>query len=505
MRSLLVGAILLLPPLASASAQAAPLSGLDQYVERAIAQWEVPGLAIAVVKDGRVVHSRGYGVLTLGKPERVNENTIFGIGSTTKAFTSAALAMLVDEGKVRWDDKVVDHLKDFRLYDSYASANITIRDLLSHTSGLAAGDRMWYNRRFDRAEVVRRVRYQEPVSSFRQEYHYSNTMFTAAGLVVDAASGRSWDDFIKERIFRPLGMTRSSTTVIGLESVDNVATLHTAGTGKPVVIPRWNQDNIGPAGSINSSVVDLAKWVRLQLARGTFDGRSLISPARFNDMHNAQTVIRGAGTSVEEPAQFSAYGLGWQLRDYHGRKLVSHGGGGAGVSAQVALVPQENLGVVVLTNLDYHSLPIALVYHVIDQYLGLPSRDWSARYLANRDSSAQRTARAEQQARAARARNTKPSLALDAYVGKYWHPYYDTVTVRREGDQLRLRFVDVLEGPLEHWQYDAFRADWTHPRFRSVFVNFEIGLTGDVRAIRIPADFEGATVEFTKLPNSPRR
>jgi len=487
-----VGGLVILTSLAArpsaALAQLVPRRGLDRYLETAIAAWKVPGLAIAVVKDHRVVHARGYGVLKLGEARHVDANTIFGIGSTTKAFTAAAAAMLVDEGRLNWDDRVIDHLKDFRLYDPYATANITVRDLLSHMSGLPSGDRMWYNRSFDRAEVVRRVRYLPLARSLRQQFGYSNTMYTAAGLVVEAVSGLTWDNFLRQRIFEPLGMSRTSTTIVGLDRAENVASSYTSVDGSPAEIPQWNQDNIGPAGSINSTVTDLAQWIRLQLGNGTYNGRSLIRPERIREMQESQSVIRGGGPSVEPAPEFNTYGFGWFLRDYQGRKLVSHGGGGNGVSAQVALVPEEQLGMAILTNMDGQLLPLALVYQVIDAFLKLPDHDWSARFLAQRDSGLARARRAEQQLVSARVPETKPSLPLDAYTGTYWHPYYDSATVWRQGDHLYLRFVTAMVGPLEHWQFDTFRAHWEHPRWGKNLVTFLLDPNGDVDALRIPAE-----------------
>lgn len=504
MRAIVVMGIPLSLAASALGAQDATLAGLDQQIETAIARWEVPALAIAIVKDGRVVYAKGFGVLTTGRPERATAETIFGAGSTTKAFTAAALAMLVDEGKLRWDDRVIDHLKWFRLYDPYATANITIRDLLSHMSGVPAGDRMWYNHQFDRAEVVRRVRYQQPTLSFRQQYGYSNTMYTAAGLVVEAVTGKTWDAFIRERIFAPLGMRRSTTSIVGLEAMGNVATLHSARvTGKAVPFPRWNQDNIGPAGSINSTVVDMAQWVRLQLGRGRYEGRTLVSPARVAEMHSSQSVVRGGGGG-EDAALFSAYGFGWQLRDYHGRKLVSHGGGGHGVAAEVALVPDENLGIVILTNADGPSLSSALKFDVLDRLLGLPAQNRTERNLASRDSALARSARVERQLDSARARGTRPTLPLDAYVGTYWHPYYDSAKVVREGDHLRFRFVNEIDGPLEHWQYDTFRGHWTHPRYGTNFISFLIGADARVSAVRVPVEWDTTlVVDYVKV--APRR
>jgi hypothetical protein len=315
-------------------------------------------------------------------------------------------------------------------------------------------------------------------------------MYTAAGLVVEAISGQTWDEFLKKRIFDPLGMNRTTTTIAGIERLGNVSSPYTSVDGKPAAIPRWNQDNIGPAGSINSTANDYAQWIRLQLGNGSYGGRKLISPERMREMHEAQTVIRGPTSPVEPPTMFNTYGLGWFVREYQGRKLVSHGGGGHGVTALVALMPQEKLGIAVLTNMDGQSLPTALVYQILDAYLKVPDRDWSKRYLADRDSSLVRTRRQQQEVVAARVQGTKPTLSLDGYVGTYWHPYYDSATVWRKGEQLYFRFVSDMQGPLEHWHYDTFRANWEHPRYGKNFVTFRLKTNGEVDAIRVPAEWD---------------
>ncbi len=496
----IVVAVSLGQPAGPALAQSAPLQNLDDYVERAVADWNVPALSIAVVKDDRVVFARGYGVLDLEGRQGTDEHTIFGVGSTTKAYTAAALGMLVDEGRLDWDDRVIDHLPDFRLHDTYATANITVRDLLSHTSGLSRGDRMWYTRDFDRAEVVRRVRYQEPTWTLREQYGYSNTMFTAAGLVLEAITGQTWDDFVRNRIFEPLGMTRTSTTIVGLDRVPNVARQYTSVAGRPAAIPYWNQDNIGPAGSINSTAADMAQWVRLQLADGSFGGRSLVAPERIHEMHSAQTVVRSARSDEDPPVNFDAYGLGWRLRDYEGRKLVHHGGGGHGVSALVGLVPEEDLGIVVLSNMDGSNLPMALIYHVVDQYIGTTDRDWSRQFLEERDSSLARAARNEQRLADERVRNTAPSLPLEAYTGTYRHPFYGDADAWIEDGQLHFRFVSDIEGPLEHWHFDTFRAHWEHPRYGKNFLTFLLDASGKVDRVRFPPEWDTSYLaEFEKV------
>jgi len=367
-----------------AAAQPGPLRGLDDYVTRALAAWEAPAIAVAVVRNDSVVHARGYGVRERGRPEPATAQTVFAIGSTSKAFTSALLGMLVDQGRVAWDDPVTRHLPGFQLFDPYVTREITIRDLLTHRSGLARGDRLWAGSGMSREAVLRRVRFLEPSWSFRSTYGYQNIMFLAAGELAGRVLGTSWDAAIAERIFTPLGMRRSVTSVGPLKGMDDVATPHERFDGRVTPVEWLDIDNIGPAGSINSSVADMAQWIRLQLGLGTVAGRKLIDSATVREMHTLQMPIRPSQTDEKlwPESHLMGYGLAWSLRDYRGVKIVSHGGAIRGMRAWVALVPERRLGVVVLTNLAESPLPTALGMRVIDQHLGAPVKDWSGLYLA---------------------------------------------------------------------------------------------------------------------------
>ena len=359
--------------------QDAPLNGFDDYVNKALREWEVPGLAIAIVKDDRIVLAKGYGVRKLGDPTPVNERTLFAIGSSSKAFTAAAIAMLVDEGKVKWDDPVTKYLPGFELYDPYVTRELTVRDLLSHRSGLERGDLLWYGSEYDRDEILRRTRYLKPTWSLRSTFGYQNLMFLAAGQLIAKVSGKSWDEFIRQRIFVPLSMTASNTSIKDFKNCDNVSSPHGKFEDKIEAIPWRNIDNIAPAGSINSSVVDMAQWVRLQLAQGEYQKQRLLSSGAAKEMQTSQTVIRAEPPfSLFYPeAHFLNYGLGWFLHDYKGRKVVEHGGAIDGMRAQVAMLPEEKLGLVILTNMDGTILPLALMFRIFDAYLGAPQRDWS--------------------------------------------------------------------------------------------------------------------------------
>ncbi|HEV2765251.1 MAG TPA: serine hydrolase [Pyrinomonadaceae bacterium] len=501
-------------PHARAQQQDARLQEIDAYASKAGRDWRVPGFAIAVVKDDRVVFAKGYGVRKLGESAPVDERTLFAIASNTKAFTAAALAVLVDEGKLSWDDPVTRHLPGFQLYDPFVTRELTVRDLLSHRSGLATfgGDLLWYESTYGRDEILRRVRFLRPTTSFRAAYGYQNIMFLAAGEIVPAVTGRSWDDFIKERFFTPLGMTSSTTSVRAFRPTDNVATPHNEHEGRLRVIRYDVVDNAGGAAAINSSVSDMARWLRLQLGRGAFEGRRIFSPARSREMWTPHTVVPfGEQSERFNPSRhFYTYGLGWFLSDYHGRKVASHGGGLDGMISQVALMPEENLGVVVLSNSET-PLPTALVNKIFDVFLGVPARDWSADYLAQREKSRAEQQAAEKRAEEARINNTKPSLPLREYAGSYGGQMYGEARVVEEDGKLVLRLAPApnFVGDLEHWHFDTFRVRWregiVYP-FPRGFVTFTLDRRGRVDEMKIDVpnpDFDFKELEFKRLRQPP--
>jgi CubicO group peptidase (beta-lactamase class C family) len=471
-----------------------PLQGLDEYINKARADWEVPGLAIAIVKDDKVIFAKGYGVRKLGDPAPVNERTLFAIGSAGKAFTAAALALLVDEGKIKWDDPVTKRLKGFELYDPYITREITIRDLLSHRTGFDRGELLWYGSNLDRDEILRRIRYQKPTYSFRSTFTYNNIMLMAAGQIIPAVTGKSWDDFVKERIFTPLGMTASNTSVTAFKGLDNVATPH-ARLGDIVQAIQWrNVDNIAPAGSINSNALDLAQWIRLQLGEGVYGNKKLISPDAVKETHKPQMIIpynpQTPGTTLD--AHFTSYGFGWFLHDYHGRKIVQHGGAIDGMSALVAMMPEEKIGVAVLSNLQGNQLPWALMYRVFDAYLGLPPQDRSATMLAAMKNLQERAKAAAKKIEDERVKGAKPSLPLEQYAGSYKDEMYGEATVTQEEGKLVFHYSPAFTGELEHWHYDTFRVKWPNPTITESLVTFTLNAQGKVEEIKVPgmADFK---------------
>lgn len=465
MRNRLALALLFAAPL-GAQAQAArdPARELDAYVTRAVKDWNVAGFAIAVVHNGRLVFAKGYGLREVGKPEPVDTQTIFAVASTTKAMTAAALGMLVDEGKVRWDDPVIKHLPGFQMVDPYATREVTVRDLLTHRAGLPNADYLWTAGDNSRDEVVRRVRFLPPSYSLRGGYAYHNVMYTVAGEVVEAASGMSWDDFVRTRIFEPLGMARSVTTLAAAETRDNRAAPHWPAGDTLRVISNSLADGIGPAGSVWSSVADMSRWVKFLLDTGRVNGRALMRPQTWAELFRPQHILPGGGQGspivrLTRP-HFRTYGLGWFQQDYQGRQVDFHTGSLNGMIAMNGLIREAGLGVYMLGNTDHAELRHALMFKVFDLYLGLPARDWSAELLAVYRADEARADSMSRRNAPQRIEGTRPSLPIEQYAGTYTDSLYGSVTVSVEEGALRLRRSAAQAGTLEHWQFDAFRVRW---------------------------------------------
>jgi CubicO group peptidase (beta-lactamase class C family) len=487
---LLLVATMVLP---AAAAQPAPLDGLDAYIEAGMAEWQIPGLAIAVVKDDEVVFARGYGVRELGRPERVDEHTLFGVASTTKAMTAAALAMLVDEDRLTWDTRVVDVMPEFRLSDPWVTQQVTVRDLLAHRVGVGriTGNRIQFMTHRPRAEIIYRMRYHDFEQPFRQGFVYSNVMYSVAGELIPAVTGQGWDAFLAERIFRPLGMTRSNTSITQIASGENAAWPHQEIDGVVATIPRRNFDNVGPSASVNTSAVEMAQWMRMQLGEpGVFEGRRLVSETQMREMRQAQNALPIADLFT---GSLSAYGFGWQLRQHRGHAIAAHSGATDGMNTNLILVPGENLGVVVMTN-TFNSFMVALANEVVDRYIGeAGTTDWAALVRAGYAPTYQAAQARRAAIEAARVPGTSPTLPLARYAGFYADSLYDRVEVRLEDGRLALHFWDdeTLVADLEHWHHDTFRAVWRNPAQREKFVWFDLDPDGAPGTLN---------VEFTLRP-----
>lgn len=442
------------------NAQSAKSDDLDAYISKAVKDWNVPGLAISVVKDGQVVFAKGYGVRELGQPELVNEHTLFAIGSTTKALTAAALGMLVDEKKIRWDDPVTKYLPDFQLYDPYVTREVTVRDLLTHRAGLGNADFLWYEQENSRKEILFRLRYLKPQTSMRSHFTYQNIMYVAAGEIVAAVSGISWEDFVRQRIFEPLGMADTVPLLAGTKRRPNVASPHSFIDGKVRVIRNASVDAVAPAGSVWSSVHDMARWMIFILKEG--DKESLLTESTRKELFSPQFIVGKQAfypTAQLTKPHWTTYSLGWFQHDYNGRAVDFHTGSIDGMVAIIGLIRDERLGVYVLANLDHAEVRHALMYRVFDLYGEKPLRDWSTEfqklYAERIDERESRRKKTEEE----RVPDTHPSLSLDKYAGTYSDPLYGTVEIAYDG-KLMLRYGKGFAEKLEHWHYDTFRAHW---------------------------------------------
>lgn len=492
MRSLLV--LSLLTPAALAAQRPDPrAASFDAYVSQAVKDWGAVGLAIAVVKDGRVVFARGYGVRQLGQPAPVDTATLFAIGSTTKAMTAAALGMLVDEGKVRWDDPVTRYLPDFQLADPWVTRNLTVRDLLTHRAGLGNADVLWYETDLSPEEVLRRARFIPMAYSMRSSFIYQNIMYAAAGAVVASASGMSWHDFIRTRIFAPLGMTGAVTTLTEAAGRDNVAAPHDRINDTVQVIRNASVDAVAPAGSIWAGVADMARWMAFMADSGRVDGRRLLGRGTWNELVKPQTLVPPSGfypsAQLTRP-HWVSYGLGWFQQDYAGKKLDFHTGSIDGMVAIAGMIPDDRFAVYVLGNLDHVEIRHALMLKAIDHWLGTGARDWSAELLGVYRGIRARTDSAMAAAVRARVPGTSPSLPLERYAGTYADSLYGSVEIRLDNGGLRLIASSRLDAVLTHWHYDTFRGDWNR-RWQGPFLA-TFGLDAQGRPDRL--ELQGTTL-----------
>ena len=482
----------------------AQLQDFDAYVESVRRQFDVPGIAVAIVKDGEVVLERGYGVRELGKPGKVDAHTMFAIASNTKAITAAALSMLADEGKLSLDDRVIDHLPWFQMSDGYVTREMRVRDLLAHRSGLGlgAGDLLyWPDSDYSTEEVARRLRHVPLTGSFRGQYAYDNILYGVAQLVVEKASGQSYESFLRTRILEPLGMDETRFNARALRPGDNFAWGHykTRFTGPLAVSPQSSWPNLSGAAGLYSSVHDMSKWMRLQLDGGVIggtdgSGKRLFSEKRQQAMWSVITPMNVPKPAVpalaEATPNFLGYGEGWNLSDYRGEKLVWHTGGWPGMVSRLTLVPEHKLGVIVLTSGELGGAFNAVTLRALDAYLGAPKTDWSAAYGAALAKQRGDADTSWQKHLAARDATSKPSLPLQKYAGTYRDPWYGDVTLTQEGGKLVMRFTRTrsLVGTLEHWQHDTFIVRWHEGWLNAdAFVTFALTPDAAVREVRMEA------------------
>jgi CubicO group peptidase (beta-lactamase class C family) len=459
---------------------------LEKSIENARQQWSVPGMSVAVVYKGETYFSKGFGIKKEGFTDKVDAQSQYAIASNTKAFVSAALATLVMEQKIQWDDPVRKHLPDFAMYDPYVSEHVTVRDLLCHRTGLGtfSGDVIWYKSERPASEVVQKVAFVPQDYEFRGGYGYSNLMFITAGEVIKAVTGKPWDEYVSETFFAPLGMKETVTSVDDLD--DNNAQPHKPVGDENLPIPWVNWDNMGAAGGIISSVDDMSNWIKLLLNKGIWKGDTLIDPDQLNIMwtpHNNFTLYERHHVSIPG-RHFNGYGLGWGVFDYYGHKVISHSGGYDGMYSRVVLIPDLQLGFVILTN-SMTNVIGAMMFDLINQFIKKDTRDWHAWY-QNQSGGGGMLAEAEKR-KAARAKGTFPRLGLSKYAGDYYDPMYGTITIQEEDGQLRLAFEKApdLSATLQHWHYDTWEIKWdqVHAWFDFGLISFTLNTQNEVQGI----------------------
>jgi len=441
------------------------IAALDTYFEKARTDWDIPGMAIGIIKDGEIVMAKGYGLLEAEKNKKVDEHTLFAIASNTKAFISTSIGMLVEEGKLDWDDPVQKHLPFFELYDPWVSENITIRDLLCHRSGLGtfSGDVLWYRRNQSAEDAVKKAKTLEPAFAFRSGYGYSNLMFLTAGEVIKAVSGKSWDQFVKDRILNPLGMNRTQTSVEPLSKIKNVASPHKPVKGENIPIPYVNWDNMGAAGGVVSSASDMLNWMNLQLNGGRFMDWEIFDPATQVEFWTPHNNFKVKATTHENyrNRNFSAYALGWSISDFQGKRIIYHGGGYDGMYSKVSLMPEENLGIVILTN-SMKGISTQLTYKIFDAFLELDEKDWSQEGLERQLRFDKYRENRVQKRKASRKQDTQPAIPVEKFAGLYRCESYGDIEVEINDGKLSIHFSDApeLDASLNHWHFNVFELKW---------------------------------------------
>lgn len=495
--------LFLLPLLLFAQAD---LKKLDAHLKQTLKDWDIPGFSVAIVKDGKVVFEKGYGTKHVNGGARVDEHTLYAIASNTKAFIAASIAVLVEQGKLDWNDRVISYLPYFKLYDDWVTQNVTIRDLLNHRVGLGtySGDAIWYKTKFTAEETVKRARYVKQAYHFRDGYGYTNLMFITAGEVIQKVTGKKWSTFVRETFFNPLKMDDTITSTNDFNKQSNLATPHKIDimTGQNVAIKWTNWDNMGAAGGIISSVHDMSKWLIMQLNGGEANGKRFFSQASQNQMWTARNAF--TYNRQHKTMQFNGVGLGWFTNDYHGHKIVSHGGGYDGMYSQVKMVPKLNLGIVVLTN-SMKGISTAITGHIIDQYLGRTDTDWNSDYIKRQNVATKRWAKWVKSYQTKRMGTAKTTVPMAQLTGTYDSPMYTKVEILpgKNGLVMNIPGAPALGASLTHWHGNTYQTKWneTHAWFDFGLIQFQTNAKGEVTGLHMDVpnyDIFFHEIEFTK-------
>ncbi len=456
----------------------APFPNFDSYIQTAMIDWQIPGMSVAIVKDGKIIYAKGYGVRNISRPnEKVDENTIFAIGSNTKAFTATALALLQQERKLSLEDKVGRFFPNFKMADDFATQEMTIKDLLTHRIGIDTwnGDFTHWGSKYSKEELIQKMKYIPTASSLRSRFAYCNIAYMLAGEVIPKVTkGKTWEVFLKERFFEPLQMSRTCTSTNELPAFDNVAMPHTLYRKKLMPVPWRNIDNLAACGSINSTVIDMSHWLIMQMDSGRYAGKMIVPQLVLNNVHAAQVAIPVLPyhNDLFPSSHFAAYGLGWFLKDYQGKMLIHHAGVVDGMMSQTAFVPENNIGLVILTNSDAHHFTDALMYQILDAYLGETTKDWNKAFLAEKEQEAENS----EPFGASKNTHNKASLPLESYTGYYLHPHYGQMTIRLQNKELVVQpsAHPNITGKIKAWNGDKMLCEWSDKVWDSSVLSFMI-------------------------------
>ncbi|PKL82864.1 MAG: serine hydrolase [Ignavibacteriae bacterium HGW-Ignavibacteriae-3] len=468
---------------ANSLAQQDNLKKIDAFIANAMGDWKMPGFSVAIVKNDSVIFAKGYGVKDINKKEPVDENTLFVIASCSKAFTTASLAILVDAGKLKWDDPVTKHLPDFQMYDSWVTKEMTVRDLVTHRSGLStfSGDFLWLSSTYDAQEVIRRGRYLKPTSSFRSRYGYQNIMYIAAAEIIRSVTDTSWADYIRTHILNPLGMNHTNTSYSLYNKDANAAKAHYQKGDIMKIYTDVQQDNAHGALGLNSSAIEMAQWIRLQLGKGTYNKQKI-----FSERQSMEMWMNHMATGN------SNYGLGWAVSYKNGKKTLSHGGGMPGMISQVTIVPEENFGFVLMSNLEVGMVG-AVNNYIFDIMTNAEPKDYEKIALdgyARRQEFYNREINRREEIRV---KDSKPSLPLENYCGTYEDKMYGKAEVSLKNGKLFLQFIPTptFRGELKHYQFDMFQIDWEDEFLTRGYIKFDMNFNGKVKQMTF------------EVPNSP--
>lgn len=479
----------------------AGLKGFSEYVTKVMTDWKVPGLAVAIVKDGKVIFAEGFGFRDVKKGLKVTPQTLFAIGSSSKAFTATSLGILVDEGKLDWDKPVKNYIPTFKMYDTFATERMTPRDLVTHRSGLPRHELSWYNSSASRKELVERLQYLEPNKDFRTTWQYQNLMFMAAGYLAEQIAGTTWENIVKTRIFEPLGMKNSNTSVGDSQKSPDFSFPYAEKEEKVVEIPFRDISGAAPAGSINSSVAEMANWIMLNMNKGKFGDKQIISEANIGQLHTPQMAMQGGilpGLEKFNELFYESYGMGWFIDAYKGRLLIQHAGGIDGFTAMVSFMPKDGLGAVILSNLNGNATPYLIMFNIYDRLLGLEQTPWNERFKEIMAKMKEEAKMAEKEKDKDRKLNTTPSHPLDDYAADYENPGYGVFSVQKEGDQLK-GVYNNFSFPIAHYHYDIF--EFHNELMNSQLkVSFKTDLKGNIASLSIPMDAAVTDIIFTRMP-----